>query len=507
MKRKNIHHYIYLLCLLTISVAIPLSKFALSLGGIFLAINWVAEWNWKEKWDRLMKQKGIFVLGGFYFILFLCLFKTDHRAEALNTLIVKLPLLYAPFILGTSSQLSGKEQRFVFNAFIIATVIATLISISYMLTNEIYNIRDISLFISHIRFSLCIVLAICLSLYLSFFLRIYTIGIKVLYLSLVVWMLCYLFIAQTLTGISILFIILIFALFYSLLHIRKIKFKWIILFLAVTIVGSFSYVFSVAYQYFHTDEVEFSTLPTVTANGNTYAHNPNSIVENGNRIGLYVSVEELQNEWEKRSEKPYSEVEPALIRYVNSKGLTKDSVGIQQLSNKDIQFVEQGIANYNYVHGFGIKRSLYPILFSISVHRIEYSTVLQRVELWRIAILVIQKNFWTGVGLGDVKNVIDQEIVLQNSLLVYRKNMGCHNQFLFYFVMSGIFLFLYFLFMLFYPFFAMKKKINLLYIVFFTLIFCSLFTEDTLGTQAGVTLYAFFNAFFLFVFNDKIESK
>ena len=502
MKRENIHHGIYLICLLTIAISIPLSKFLLSLGGIFLVVNWVAEWNWREKWDRLMKQKEIFIFGGFYLLLFLWLLKTDFWSEGLNNLIVKLPLLYAPVVLGTSTPLKEKEQRFILNAFIIATLIATFISIIYLLTNEVYNIREISLFISHIRFSLCIVLAICFSIYLSLFLRIYNVGIKVLYLSMGGWMLCYLFIAQTLTGIIILFIILLFALFYSLFHIRKIRFKWIISLLFIIVIASLSYFVTVVYHYFHAEEVEFSSLPTVTAGGNPYSHHPNSIIENGYHTGFYISEDELQSEWEKRSEKPYNDVIPALIRYLNSKGLKKDSTGMQQLTDRDILFVEQGIANYNYVHGFGIKRSLYPILFSISVHQIEHSTVFQRVELWKIAFIVIQKNLWTGVGTGDVKEAIDREISLQNSSLVYRKNMGCHNQFLSYFVMGGIFLFLYFLFILFYPFFAMKKKINLLYIAFFILIFCSFFTEDTLGTQAGVTLYAFFNAFFLFVFKD-----
>jgi O-antigen ligase len=480
----------------------------LGMSGVFLAMNWVAEWNWKEKWNRLMQQKEILVLGGFYFLLILCLFKTNHLPEALNTLIVKLPLLYAPFILGTSSPLNGKEQRWIFNAFIGSTLIATLISVTYLLTHDVPNIRDISLFISHIRFSLCIVLAICLSLYFGFFLRIYGAVIKGLYLSCVVWMLCYLFISQTLTGIIILFIILLFTLFYSLFYIRKIKFQWIIPFLSIIVIVAVSYTIHVVYQYFHAEKVEISSLPTVTAGGKPYTHHPNSIIENGSHTGLYISAEELQSEWGKRSEKEYDGLlEATLIRYLNSKGFTKDSVGMQLLTDKDIQFVEQGIANYDYVHGFGIKRSLYPILFSISMQQIEYSTVLQRVELWRIAIAVIQKNFWSGTGIGDVKEAVDREISLQNSSLIYRKNMGCHNQFLSYFVTGGIFLFLYFLLILFYPFFAMKKKINLLYIAFFILIFCSFFTEDTLGTQAGVTLYAFFNAFFLFVMNDKITEK
>ncbi len=451
-----------------------------------------------------MRQKSVLVIGGFYFILLLCLIKTDNSPEAWNTLIIKLPILYAPFIFATSSPLSGKAQRLVLNVFILATLITTLISIGYLFTHEVYNLRELSLFISHIRFSLCIVLSICFSFYFAFSLNVYAKSIKAAYLIVILWMVSYLFIVQTLTGIVTLYIILFFVLLYLLFHFRNKTYRRLALILSLLMVSVSGYVIYLIFDYSHADEIELSSLPQVTINGNPYSHDLNSVVEHGGHIGLYVSVEELRNEWMKRSDAPYDEMlEATLIRYLNSKGLTKDSAGMQQLTSKDIGYIELGIANGDYVRGFGLKRSLYPILFSISIRKVEHSTILQRVELWRIAIAVIKKNFWTGVGLGDAKNAIDQEVIEQHSPMIYKKNMGCHNQFLSCFVMGGIFLFLYFIYTLFYPFFAMKKKITLLYITFFILIFCSFFTEDTLGTQAGVTLYAFFNAFLLYVFNEK----
>ena len=47
----------------------------------------------------------------------------------------------------------------------------------------------------------------------------------------------------------------------------------------------------------------------------------------------------------------------------------------------------KGIANVDYTSGFGIKRALYPIFFSIELYRcsgdVQNSTLLQRVELRR----------------------------------------------------------------------------------------------------------------------------
>jgi hypothetical protein len=59
-----------------------------------------------------------------------------------------------------------------------------------------------------------------------------------------------------------------------------------------------------------------------------------------------------------------------------------------------------------------------------------------------------------------------------------------------------------FLFTLVYPFLENKNSHTILYQIFFIIIFFSLFTEDTLETQVGITLYAFFNSFLLFIFDD-----
>ena len=73
--------------------------------------------------------------------------------------------------------------------------------------------------------------------------------------------------------------------------------------------------------------------------------------------------------------------------------------------------------------------------------------------------------------------------------------------------MGGVILLICFLFTLVYPFLENKNSHTILYQIFFIIIFFSLFTEDTLETQVGITLYAFFNSFLLFIFdNNKIAN-
>ena len=56
----------------------------------------------------------------------------------------------------------------------------------------------------------------------------------------------------------------------------------------------------------------------------------------------------------------------------------------------------------------------------------------------------------------------------------------------------------FFLFALFYPWFSSKQNHTYLYMVFLCIMLLSMFSEDTLETQAGVMLFAFFEALLLF---------
>mgnify|MGYP003405543830 FL=1 len=57
---------------------------------------------------------------------------------------------------------------------------------------------------------------------------------------------------------------------------------------------------------------------------------------------------------------------------------------------------------------------------------------------------------------------------------------------------------IWFLLSMIYPFIADKKNRNYVYFVFLFIMMLSMLTEDTLETQIGVTLFAYFNSFLVF---------
>jgi len=101
-------------------------------------------------------------------------------------------------------------------------------------------------------------------------------------------------------------------------------------------------------------EVDYGKLPYVTKNNNDYYHDKKSrLTENGNLVWIYIQHKEMKKEWNKKSWRPYDSLDYkgnqlcfTLIRYLASKGLTRDSVGVNQLSDEDVKNVENGFANY-----------------------------------------------------------------------------------------------------------------------------------------------------------------
>jgi hypothetical protein len=507
LKRETTHRYIYIGSLLLLALATPLSNFLLSIGGILISANWLLSGQWHKKWIRLKAQPTALWLSLFFMLCAITLLYASHLDAGIANLLNKLPLLYAPIILATSNPLNGKEQRAVLNIFLLGVFIGIAASYIHYFTQPVEDIREISVFISHIRFSLCLDLAVCFAIYLGLKVKSYPLPLKIGYFVLAAWLIIYLFFAQTLTGILILFALLLFTFFYILKSKQIVGRKWIALICISAILFFIGYSFMIVRNYYLPKDDE-TQLAHYTSRGNPYEHDPNSIVENGHKIGLYICPPELAETWNERSNKPYDGyIEATLIRYLNSKGLRKDTDGMNALSKQDIQNVENGIANADYTHGLGVKRSLFPILFSFSVYQhygdIKYSTILQRVELWKAGYAVCKEHFWFGVGLGDHKPELDKQLDEMNSPMTYKKNMGAHNQFITYCMMGGIFLALYFALILFLPFFKVKNSRHILYQLFFIIVFFSLFTEDTLESQVGVSLYAIFSSFLLFVFSPE----
>jgi hypothetical protein len=256
-----------------------------------------------------------------------------------------------------------------------------------------------------------------------------------------------------------------------------------------------------------------------TPSGNVYLHDTVSYgIEYGSHVGIYLSIPELRESWNKRSELDYDgtdnkgqQLSYTLIRYLHSKGLRKDAVSVNKLTEDDIQRIENGVANANYLNNFDLRARVEQILLGYRSYKHENnpnaSSAMQRFEYWKTAVYLIKLKPVFGHGTGDMKDVFHQAYIETNSNLEPQYRHRSHNQFLAITVAFGFVGLLIFLFALFYPPLVLGKFNNYYFFVFFIIAFISFLSEDTLETQAGVTFFAFFSALFLFSIRKEVDEK
>ena len=247
-------------------------------------------------------------------------------------------------------------------------------------------------------------------------------------------------------------------------------------------------------------------LDTHTKSGNPYVFDTIHYgVEDGRYVGFYLSEKEMLDAWNERSDKKierkFDDGYGSLVRYLTSKDLRKDAEGVSQLTDADVRNIENGISNYNYIANPGIKTRIMKILVAYGNYNksgdANGSSVFQRVEYIKASLNIIKKNPLLGVGTGDIADVFANYYEETNSKLLPEYRFRSHNQYLAITVAFGLVGLIWYLFSLLYPL-SEKRNRNYIYLVFLLIMMLSMLTEDTLETQIGVTLFAFFNSFLVF---------
>ncbi|NOU17799.1 MAG: O-antigen ligase family protein [Bacteroidales bacterium] len=515
----KIHRFFFLLGLALSLCALPYSPFALSVGLITLAVNWFLDGFWVDKINRFINRKSLWAFLLIYLTIVIGFFYSDNINYALKELRLWLPLLLVPIILATSAPLKWGEFKFLLLMFCLSVFVATIISFSIYLrdfSEGSQNVRAISPYISHIRLSLMILLSIFILEYFTFTGKyISRYFIKSLLFIVAIWLNVFLFVLQSLTGIAILGIVFLFLAIRWILSVNDsiLRFTIIVGFGLLIIIGA-SYLTHTVDSYFTRNKVDFKSLPKETPNGNPYTHDTISQqYENGNLVWINICYPELKKEWSKVSRLSFDDkdfdgqrVGLTLIRYLASKGLRKDSVGIAQLDSIDVKLIEGSVASVIYRdHKIGIYPRLYQMLWEIDSYHtrglVEGSSIVQRYIFFKASWHIIKNHFLFGVGTGDGSD----------SLFDYYRTIGfkveqkfwpiSHNEYLTVWIASGLFGLILFLVGLFYPLFLEKKHKIFLCLVFQIIIIASMLNEDTFETHIGVSFAALFYSILFFGYN------
>ncbi len=494
---------------------LPFSLLLMSLSQFFIGGNWILEGHYKEKLNRFKSNKSAWLLCGIFLMLLPGLIWTNNWNDGLKLIRINLPFLIFPFVLASSQPLKKTWYELLLKLSIVSVFLASIACIIWglplWLNGELSDIRNISVFISHIRFALLIVLSILIGVWMLSSRKIPLKQVeRLLLIFILIWLTTFLFILQSLTGIGILLFI---SLFWGGITIwKKYSHKKAILLFSIPFIFFLITIWqglTVWKEYSTPSSIYSSTAPTKTIRGNIYTHDF-SILENGNYVFSFVCDKELRNAWEKRSRLSIDSSDGkgnqtyiTLLRFLNSKGLKKDQDGVNALSDLEVRYIEKGVANVHYTGLWGIRMRFYQLLWELDYNRRGESnpaghTVVMKLEFWKNSFRIIDQNLLKGVGTGDVSDSFKQEYQRNASWLDPSWWMTSHNHYLYIAVALGIPGLLLFLMCFFLPVFKQSRPIYTPLVLFFCIAVISMLTEDTLTTQAGVSFIAFFYCFFLF---------
>lgn len=507
----NIPHrklYIYFLMLLVFGVS--LSKPLMSISIIALALNWIVEGGLKEK---IKKNKSCnyapIILSVAFFIEVLWMLKTEVLSDGIFELKTKLPMLFLPLIIGTSKAIEKPDLKKIIYSFYAGLLVSSLMVFAADLNiiptkNNSGTFRDISLFMSHIRYSALVSFGVLLLVHLR-----NKTNHNVYILIMGLWFLYVLYILQSLTGILCLclscFLYLGIKIYYEGIK-KRIK---TVLALGLPIIGIVLYTLNIYYNYTTIkDNNSLNALTSTTKSGEKYIHDLNNLeIENGNYLWINIAPKESEKTWNEISKVKFNDndlrgqpIKYTLYRYLTSKGLKKDKEGVMSLTPRDLKRIESGHTthmNYNL-----FEKRVRGVFFELTNYKngqkSNNHSLTQRITFLQIATQIFKEDFYLGKGTGGTKSAYREYYLKEQKGLSHKNQLRAHNQFITQFINLGLIGFLLWIASIVYPVLVIKPKHSALYYSFLLIILISFLADDMLERQAGVTIFTAFNALLLF---------
>jgi hypothetical protein len=480
---------------------------SLSLIGLFL--NWVIELDFKIKWKKITDRNYLpLLLAGLFIVELLWIPLSEDLIVGLNVLRIKLPLFLLPIIVGSARSFNKKEWRRIISAFFVGLLISTvwvyLVSIDLLPTKKTSGtIRDASIFMSHLRYSALLSLSLLLILFLA--LKKWANNIFCFVFGL--WLFILIMKFSTLTAVLGLFVALTIGFFIWLILENSRYKKSISLFIITFFLGMAGYLYFIVNEFYHIKNQERSEK-THSVNGEKYIFDfNNTFTENGYYLWENIAPKELEKEWNqvsklsfKGNDKKGQKLKATLYRFLTSKGLNKDSLGLSKLTTKEIKLVESGWTSVIKYNNFEkrIRSLLYEMEFAKRNTNINNQTMNQRLVFWKVGKEILLSKPFFGYGPGGVKKEYKKYYVKNKTILTKENQLLAHNQFITQFINLGVIGGLIWGFLLIYSFVRVNKQLWYLFVPYAILMFFMFMSDDMLEVQAGVTIFSLFGTMMVF---------
>jgi O-antigen ligase len=501
---SRFHDQLHLFGACSFAVGLSTSKIVLSLSMLLLVLNLLLEGDFK-KYKINLRQNSLLLPLLIYFALhLLALIWTSNYLYAFGDLKTKLTLLIIPLVFVVKPINFGRQLQWVTHFFMFGLVVTSAINfLAYyqFFGNKTYtDIRELSLFGSHIRYGILIAMGAAICLYE---LNRSSSKWKIILGVCLLWFCYYTYFSQIISGVLALTSVFISSLIFWI-HLRSKLVAGIVA--GTLLLGTVLFIILLIYPINKpTTELDESSLPLKTNNGNAYSHNllPETF-NDGKPVLANLCEIELESEWEKKSEFGYygkdlkgQPIRFTLMRYMTAKDLKKDSLDFQALTLKDIKSIEKGIASPQESES-GLWARWKGIQFQLqNAEDPNGHSLLQRLEYWKTAWHIIEENWLLGVGTGDVQDAFDKQYSIDKSPLQLEYRLRAHNNYLTSWLSFGLLGLISFLVMVFYFLNFQWKNQHYLPFVFMLVAIVTFVLEDTLETQTGVSFFAFFYGLYI----------
>ena len=518
MLKSTTHRKVYVFFISCLAASITLGKVPMSVSLIGLTLNWILELDFQIKGKKIKDQKYLpIIFSGLFLIEFFWLPISKDTTIGLNVLRIKLPLLLLPLIIGSCTSFSKREWKIIITTFFIGILVSTiwvyLVSLEVLPTKkDSGTIRDASIFMSHIRYSVLLSFSTVLILCLAF----KNLINKLIAVIIFLWLVFLIFKLATITAILGLSFSLVF-LFIAFLFSSKNKNK------IVYIAGIASlfflvglYITATVKDFYHVKSKERSLL-TYSIGGEKYQLDfKDNTTENGFYLWENIAQKELERCWNRKSkfsftskDKKKQPVKATLYRFLTSKGLHKDSVGLSNLTQNEIQKIENGETSSVSYNNFEkrIRSLLYQKESRKKNSDSNNQTINQRVVFWKAGIDIFLNQPAFGYGPGGAKTQYKKYYKNRNTNLNKSNQLLAHNQFITQAINLGALGIIIWIFVLFYSFIKVEKGMLLFFVPYLILMFFAFMSDDMLEVQAGVTIFSFFGTLMLFYNSKRLETS
>ena len=490
--------------------ALPWNNVLLSNAQILMVLGWLGEGLAARALGRRFRQAFTDPWSLAFIAPFLLhavgILWSEDRSWAIDLTRILLPILVFGVVLSTSPPMGERAIRDVLRvgawSVVASTVVCLVMAGGHLQSGDH---RAVSMFISHVRLGLLLALAIGVFVLdrpaQRWLLALHGLG--------AIWAAGFLVGIGSLSGLGSLAAMLLVLVWRGVGGARR-SVRWSIR--AAVVLAPTAVLLTVSGLLWPRQHatLRMSDLKQRSAGGEPYYHDISDPQwENGHPVWVHVAKEELERGWARRSriglydkDERGQLLRGTLVRYLASRGLNKDSVGLLALTAEDVRRIEQGMPS--------VRTGRQPLLVArVEQLRMELDryratgdpnghSLTMRLVYWRTGWWIARRHLWTGVGTGDTRPAFARAYEALQSPLEPPWRNRAHNEFLTLLITFGIPGLFLILASWVAPVVFLHAWRHPVFLAWATIFLVSCLTEDTLETQTGATFFALYAALFVF---------